>query len=137
MPDVRSRRLGEEPPVLEDLVEQLGGLALAAQLERHGRDRRLEAPRSASGTPTTDSGRARARSLRSRGSVARSLSSRRAWFSCDVQAGQRVQPPAVVAGLDDLRVEPQAAARRRRRTSSISSTSKPSSLSRRSRSSMR
>ena len=40
--DVAARRLGQEPAVLEDLVEQLGRLALAPQLGRDGRDRRLE-----------------------------------------------------------------------------------------------
>src|SRR3954453_4125331 len=42
-PNVALRRLREEPAVLEDLVEQLGGLALAAELDGHGCDRRLEA----------------------------------------------------------------------------------------------
>ena len=77
----------------------------------HGRDRRLEHLRQ----PAVGDDRLGQRPPRlllelRRGSAARSLSSRRAWFSCASQARQHQQPPAVVAGLDDVRVEPQPVA---------------------------
>ena len=54
-----------------------------------------------------------------------------------VESGEAQQPPPVVSGLDDLRVQQQAHLVSRSETSSTSSTSYPSSLSRRSRSSSR
>ena len=112
--------------MLEHLVEHLGGVALPQSSAGPPRSP-ARRPRRASG------GRPRLRqrpppSARASAEAARSFSNRRAWFSCTSSAGEHVQPPAVVARLDDLRIEPQPVALVVA-TSSISSTSKPSSFS--------
>ena len=108
--DVLSRLLGEEPAVLERLVEDLGRLALAPELARDRRDRGLEDLRE----PAVDGDRLRhgpAAPAVELGAEAREVveeSPRLVLLR--VQPGERVQPAPVVARLDDARVQAQPVA---------------------------
>ena len=109
-PDVLAGLLGEEPAVLERLVEDLGRVALPPELGGDRGDRRLEDLRE----PAVDRDRlgdgalAGAVELRP---VAREVVQQPARLVLlRHQAGERVQPPPVVAGLDDARVQPQPVA---------------------------
>ena len=108
--DVLARLLGEEPAVLEHLVEDLGGLALAPELGRHRGDRRLEDL----GEPAVHGDRLGHRPAAlavELGAEAREVVEQPPRLVLlRHQAGQRVQPPPVVARLDDARVQPQAVA---------------------------
>ena len=108
MPDVAAGLLREEPAVLEQLVEELGGGALAAAARAGRRRSPARTPRSASGPPRLRPTPALRRCVRASSRYAvRSLSSRRAWFSCASRPGEPEQAAPVVARLDDLRLEPQ------------------------------
>ena len=108
--DVLVRLLGEEPAVLERLVEDLGRVALAPQLRRDRRDRGLEDLRE----PAVDGDRLRhglAAAAVELGPVAGEVVEEPAGLVLlRVQAGERVQPAAVVAGLDDAGVQAQPVA---------------------------
>src|SRR6185437_9257254 len=105
--DVAARSLGEEPAVLENLVEDLRRRPLRPQLGRHGGDRRLEDL----AQPASGGGRV------GDGSLTRALEvclvprqiveqpSRLVLLR--VEAGQVEEPPPVVPRLDDLRVKSQ------------------------------
>ena len=100
-PDVPAGLLGQQPPVLDDLREQLRRLELAAQVRRHRPDHRLE-----------DLGEPAVRGLLLVGQVAlrpvgvQVVEQLPGLVLLGVQAGQPQQPAGVVAGVDDLRAHP-------------------------------
>ena len=105
--DVLTGLLGEEPAVLERLVEDLGSVALAPELGRDRGDRRLEHLRE----PAVHRDRLRhgtaAAAVELRAVAGEVVEEPARLVLLRVQPGEGVQPPPVVARLDDVGVQAQ------------------------------
>ena len=133
--DVVPGPLGHVPAVLEHLVEHLGGLELAAQVARDRPGRPARRRRSASRARRSPRRRSGGRCAAPVGVEV--VEQPAGLVLLDVEAGEPQQPARVVAGVDDLGLDLDRSCRPMSVVMASSSTSKPRSLSRWMRSSIR